>query len=31
VTIDFCEDETGEIRIAYKNLEQLDEICQRLS
>ncbi len=31
VTIDFCADETGEIRIAYKDLEQLDEICQRLS
>jgi len=31
VTVDFNSDESGEIRIHYKTLEQLDDICQRLS
>lgn len=30
VTVDFNNDESGEIRIHYKTLEQLDDICQRL-
>lgn len=31
VTIDFNSDESGELRLQYKSLEQLDDICQRLS
>ncbi len=31
VTIEFNSDESGELRLRYKSLEQLDDICQRLS
>jgi len=31
VSIAFNSDESGELRIAYKSLEQLDDLCQRLS
>ncbi len=31
VTIEFNSDESGELRLQYKSLEQLDDICQRLS
>lgn len=31
VSIEFNSDETGELRLYYKTLEQLDDICQRLS
>jgi len=31
VTIEFNNDESGELRLQYKTLEQLDDICQRLS
>lgn len=30
VIIDFNEDESGELRVQYKSLEQLDDICRRL-
>lgn len=31
VSIEFNSDESGELRLKYKSLEQLDDICQRLS
>ncbi len=31
VSIEFNSDESGELRLQYKTLEQLDDICQRLS
>jgi len=31
VSIDFHADETGELRLQYKSLEQLDDLCQRLN
>ena len=31
VTIDFNSDESGELRLQYKTLDQLDDVCQRLS
>ncbi|PCI33115.1 MAG: chromosome partitioning protein ParB [Alphaproteobacteria bacterium] len=31
VSIDFNSDESGELRLCYKSLEQLDDICQRLN
>lgn len=31
VSIEFNNDETGELRLFYKSLDQLDDICQRLS
>ncbi len=31
VSIDFNSDESGELRLQYKTLEQLDDICQKLS
>jgi len=31
VSIEFNSDETGELRLQYKSLEQLDDVCQRLS
>jgi len=31
VTIEFKSDESGELRLAYKSLDQLDDICQRLT
>ncbi|MCF8473479.1 MAG: ParB/RepB/Spo0J family partition protein [Emcibacter sp.] len=31
VAIEFNSDETGELRLYYKSLEQLDDICQRLN
>ena len=31
VSIEFNSDESGELRLQYKSLEQLDDICQRLS
>ncbi|WP_339861499.1 ParB/RepB/Spo0J family partition protein [Paremcibacter congregatus] len=31
VSIEFNNDESGELRLHYKTLEQLDDVCQRLS
>ncbi|MBL4801284.1 MAG: ParB/RepB/Spo0J family partition protein [Emcibacter sp.] len=31
VTIEFNSDESGELRLQYKTLDQLDDVCQRLS
>ena len=31
VSIEFNNDDSGELRLIYKSLEQLDDICQRLS
>jgi len=31
VSIEFNSDESGELRLQYKTLEQLDDVCQRLS
>ncbi len=31
VTITFNSDESGELRLQYKSLEQLDDVCQRLN
>ncbi len=31
VSIEFNSDESGELRLHYKSLEQLDDVCQRLS
>jgi len=31
VTIDFTGDESGDLRVQYKTLEQLDDICRRLA
>ncbi|MCF6215200.1 MAG: ParB/RepB/Spo0J family partition protein [Emcibacter sp.] len=31
VSIDFNSDESGELRLQYKTLEQLDDVCQKLS
>jgi len=30
VSIEFNSDESGELRLHYKTLDQLDDVCQRL-